>query len=301
LIAAVRLFALREMMRFEMPERVSDFMNPPIGCTSIPAGWAGNTTPIAFPTNWPDPGNAAWCQDVKTVYMQMYPNGIPVPSVALAYQRRYNASATANLKYESSACLYLTVTLMGGSESRKQFNESEIGDADKDSLPEFADGWGNPIKYLRWAPGFSQSDVQWKVPAVDAVFFPSVTVSDRDAQISQAVLNDHDPFDPLRVDQYVNPAATTLSKGAWRLIPVIYSAGPDGIYDISTGNYYDANGQLVRYEYRGNPYDTRDDNGNYKVGTPVDSKNDSVTNPQDAVNERLDHYDNITNHRIEGK
>ena len=44
-------------------------------------------------------------------------------------------------------------------EAREQFNESEIGDVDEDGCPEFIDGWGRPIMFLRWAPGF-RSDLQ---------------------------------------------------------------------------------------------------------------------------------------------
>ena len=58
-------------------------------------------------------------------------------------------------------------------ESKALFRPEEIG-TDTDRCRYFADGWGNPISYIRWAPGASA----WS-----------------DIQIADAV-NHHDPFDP---------------------------------------------------------------------------------------------------------
>src|SRR5262249_40391068 len=61
---------------------------------------------------------------------------------------------------------------------------------DNDGLPCFVDGWGNPIGFLRWAPGFSQ----WS-----------------DIQIADPV-NHHDPLDPRNTDQ-----------NAYQLYPFIFA------------------------------------------------------------------------------
>jgi hypothetical protein len=120
-------------------------------------------------------------------------------------------------------------------------------------MPEFHDAWGNPIKFLRWAPGF---------------------LSDSDVQTGNA-LEDHDPQDAMKVE-----------PNSYRLVPLIYSAGPDGVYDINfEGNYF--------YGGSMNPYAEN-------VGEPIDSENMSVTAPGSA-NGRLDHYDNIHNHRSEAE
>jgi hypothetical protein len=85
---------------------------------------------------------------------------------------------------------------LGEPDVMEQFRSDEIGDIDRDGAPEFIDGWGNPIIFLRWAPGFSdQSQIQ---------------ESDSTTK--------HDPFDPLRVDQ-----------PGYALIPLIASGGPDGL------------------------------------------------------------------------
>ena len=47
----------------------------------------------------------------------------------------------------------------GDGEARTLFHESNIGDTDGDGAPEFLDGWGHPINFLRWAPGFD-SEIQ---------------------------------------------------------------------------------------------------------------------------------------------
>jgi hypothetical protein len=80
------------------------------------------------------------------------------------------------------------------------FRTDEMGDIDGDNVPEFWDGWGRPIEFIRWPAGFS-SIVQ---------------------QLSFAT--NPDPFDPANA-----------SGGDYGLIPLIYSTGPDGgTYDRAT-------------------------------------------------------------------
>jgi prepilin-type N-terminal cleavage/methylation domain-containing protein len=103
-----------------------------------------------------------------------------------------SARAAANGNAE---CLYLTVA-HGGIEPdvMEQFRSDEIGDVDRDQCPEFLDGWGQPIIFLRWAPGFSS---------------PLSPV-----QVANATTH-HDPFDPQRVD-----------AAGYALVPLIVSGGP---------------------------------------------------------------------------
>lgn len=42
---------------------------------------------------------------------------------------------------------------------RDLFNESNVGDTDGDGLSEFLDAWGTPIGFLRWSPGFTESEL----------------------------------------------------------------------------------------------------------------------------------------------
>ena len=93
-------------------------------------------------------------------------------------------------KYESAECLALIV-MRGGMDvgAIEGFRADEIGDIDKDGAPEFRDGWGSPIAFIRWPAGFDPLD-------------PSTNP---------------DPFDPMRV---ANPLGSSLE-------PLIYSPGPD--------------------------------------------------------------------------
>jgi hypothetical protein len=97
-------------------------------------------------------------------------------------------------------------------------------------------------------------------------------------------------------------SATTDIPGfpprSWRLVPFIYSAGPDGIYDI-IDDMFDSSGQP--YLNAGSPYYFIESGARVvnMMGAPdTIRQNVSVTAP-DEQNDSLDHYDNIHNHRIE--
>jgi prepilin-type N-terminal cleavage/methylation domain-containing protein len=98
--------------------------------------------------------------------------------------------------YGSSECLHMIVS-RGGLEPdvMEQFRSDEIGDIDGDGAPEFHDGWGRPIAFFRWAPGYVGS-------------LSPIQIADPQGR--------HDPFDPMRRE----PAA-------FALVPLIYSPGPD--------------------------------------------------------------------------
>ncbi len=74
-------------------------------------------------------------------------------------------------------------------------------------------------------------------------------------------------------------------------MPLIFSAGPDGIYDIN---------MMRDVEFRGDPYRVWDGKQLIpsRVGEPVDTPcNHSVTASGPASG-GLDHTDNIHNHRL---
>jgi prepilin-type N-terminal cleavage/methylation domain-containing protein len=161
-----RLDALRDLMRMEMPERWSDVY------TSTPGG-----TPHQY----------SW-------------GSIPRPALSQMYLAKYTQNQPS-AEFGPAECLYMIVAL-GSPEAMENFNESEIGDADGDGWPEFHDGWGRPIMFLRWAPGFTGlSEIQTG--------------------------KDHDPFDTRQ-----------LESDAYHLIPLIYSGGPDKEYDIEVSKNY---------------------------------------------------------------
>jgi prepilin-type N-terminal cleavage/methylation domain-containing protein len=120
------------------------------------------------------------------------------PATAKAYTR-YRTALTpgANGSHE---CLYMIIARSGFEPNAlENFRTDEVIDYDGDGAKEFSDGWGSPVAFMRWAPGFT-SPIQTNDPT-----------------------NAHDPLDPLGRD------AT-----AFALVPLIYSAGPDEIYGLVT-------------------------------------------------------------------
>jgi prepilin-type N-terminal cleavage/methylation domain-containing protein len=248
-VAANRLFMLRAIMRLEMPERWTDVVfdpqnplanNPALGRPQPnPAAVGG--TPIAWP--------AAAVRYYQTYLRQFQASG--------GDYSRINENAPAE-------CLYLIVS--ANPESLSQFHDNEIGDTDQDGLPEFIDGWGNPIYFLRWAPGFNDSDLQ---PVIIPPDQPGIAWNDAalDPAKAAAAQQEHDPFDSRRVD-----------AGAWRIVPLIWSFGPDG-----------KNG--VGWESTSGTYVWANDTYAQGFGRPA----------ADPTDGNYNHYDNIHNHRIEAK
>ncbi len=86
----------------------------------------------------------------------------------------------------------------------ENFAQGDIGtDPKNPKMQCFIDSWGNPIQFLRWAPGFT-------------------------SPLQPANPTDRDQTDPTGF--YGNPPTT------FALYPLIYSAGPDGFYDLLADN-----------------------------------------------------------------
>jgi prepilin-type N-terminal cleavage/methylation domain-containing protein len=195
--AEFRLRAVQELMRREMPERWTDITKPDFN-PNVPL-WIEVTVDTRFGTLTRDreverPG-------LSRVYLYRFQqrrdylinNSVPVPDDFADVDEWLGQHGPAE-------CLYLLVS-MGSPEDRKEFKDNEIGDADGDGLLEFHDGWGRPIYFLRWAPGFIPPDC------------------DSDIQTGNAT-DDPDPFDPRGID------------GGYQLHPLVYSGGPDEEYGI---------------------------------------------------------------------
>jgi prepilin-type N-terminal cleavage/methylation domain-containing protein len=253
MLADARLLAVREAMKMEMPDMIEDISHTPLVLASR-------------------------------------------PSLSAGYFRRYTA-AQGDL-HDSAECLYMTV--MGGTgdgEARTLFAKQDIGDTDDDGAPEFLDGWGEPIKWIRWAPGLV-SDLQ----AMDA-----------------SGNRPSDPLDPWRRDRQAAPGKDLMPpigdypqvpttspgkpfqlvyrtnirdrltaagdppfKSAFRLVPLIYSVGPDGESAYLV---------IPDEQRRDRPLDpfhiaNSNDLGPYQVG-------------RDDPQQRNANKDNITNHLVE--
>lgn len=276
----IRLDALRDLMRMEMPDRWSDVVYDP----SNPVYDVNDTA-----TNHWRPNLVLPPEDTPSLTIQYF------QKYKAAYQyveTKFSSLSTdeRRLKLQglaSAECLYMIV--MSDPEAAAQFNAFEIGDTDEDSLPEFIDGWGHPISFLRWPAGFVAS-----------------FKADTDIQVDSSK-SKHDPFDPQNVDR---PATTDPdSATGYALYPLIYSAGPDGFPDIYDGtaiasgetlaHKYSYNCPLDPYNNPGIPSPPNNYPGTYKMGQPMHLEGASVPSATPLVN--LRHYDNIHNHRIEGR
>jgi type II secretory pathway pseudopilin PulG len=109
--------------------------------------------------------------------------------------RRYN-SIIGSRDATSAELLHLIVTRgpVADPDIIAHFRPDEVADTDADGLPEFIDGWGRPIQFRRWPTGFAS------------------------------------PAQPI--DGSLATADTWLSEKGHRLMPLIFSAGPDESFDI---------------------------------------------------------------------
>lgn len=96
----------------------------------------------------------------------------------------------------SSELLHLIVTRgpVADPDIIAHFREDEVRDTDGNGLPEFVDGWNRPIAFRRWPVGFAS------------------------------------PMQPI--DGSLRNIEPLVSSNGHRLVPLIFSAGPDGSYDI---------------------------------------------------------------------
>ena len=135
-----------------------------------------------------------------------------------------NNGADPALPNINAELLYLVV-MNADPEARAAFSEREIADTDNNGLFEFVDGWGNPIRWMRWAPGLVDSDRQ------PACYAGVVTISDPNT--NRVAREDADPFDPLSIiqlayDTDVTEATLPAEQPGWFLVPYVYSVGHDG-------------------------------------------------------------------------
>jgi prepilin-type N-terminal cleavage/methylation domain-containing protein len=238
-IAQDRLYAIRDIMRMEMPDRQMDV----------------EKLPIALPRSG---------------------QSVPRPGITQQYASRLDAAKTKGnpaLEDISAELLYMIVSI-GSPETLEQFSQSEIGDVDGNGLPEFIDGWGRDISFLRWAPGFSAACTDGSYVDPTNALIPVLGASA--IQTANPKWN-HDPFDTRKVD-----------KLAFQLFPLIYSPGPDGKLGIIKNGAKDLSNLGYYFSHDATTQDMFDDPEFQKIGR-ASSDDGSDT----------DYLDNITNHNIE--
>ncbi|MDX1965395.1 MAG: prepilin-type N-terminal cleavage/methylation domain-containing protein [Pirellulales bacterium] len=115
--ALLRLNALRDLMRLEMPERHADYLQPTNIFTTLPS--------------------------VTRAYISR-----ANPSKSHSEFTRFESAECLYM---------IVAYGLGEADGLSQFGETEIGDFDGDGMKEFLDAWGRPISFLRWAPRFDSA------------------------------------------------------------------------------------------------------------------------------------------------
>jgi prepilin-type N-terminal cleavage/methylation domain-containing protein len=207
-LALARLYALRELIMMEVPDRWSDVILA--GVPKSPKGLMDARYP--FYQDSKGSSQTTGRSSLADVYFRRYIS-MTNPAYINPVTEEPNTGDDIT-EFQGAECLYMIITLAtADGEARSQFHEGDIGDVDGDGAPEFLDGWGRPINFLRWAPGFD-SDIQLNANELGTPT-PGNTVW------AAAASGDHDPFDIFRVD-----------PPAFRLVPVIFYAGRDETFGI---------------------------------------------------------------------
>ena len=203
------LIARRELLRLEMPERITDISDAPV---LFPGGYV-----------------------------------MPLPATTSTFRRKamFNASL-GNVwteQHQGAECLYLILSVMQDQDSSGLdfFFPSEIGDTDNDGMPEILDGFDQPIGFLRWAPGISSRvgmDYRWGSAGTDDDGNDST-----DDGSEAGYGDDYRSFSDIqKVSAAESPDATDMGAADYRLydnnasndpynlFPLIMSAGRDGSF-----------------------------------------------------------------------
>lgn len=214
--AQARLHALRELLMTEMPERWGDVLLGDVSSATL----ADIADGSAF-------NNPLYLQQ-RTAIGRLFARKLQEAAATVTA----NGGSIATLQEnESAECLYLIVmNTTADGEAPGMFSEKVIGDTDGDGAREFLDGWGNPIRFLRWAPG-ANSPTQLNPQSLTLVAQDAGgsqgDAGVGDAAIAAAVNQDRDPLDLFRVQPYTATDSENGDLFGYRLVPFVYSIGGD--------------------------------------------------------------------------
>lgn len=291
--AWIRLMAMRELMRMELPDRISDLA--PGGGDPMYQNYkdfkAMNLPKLSSPLF------RAYQRRIQQVLPGNWKNRIldyGIPDL------RATTGAGAGMwtpQYEGSECLYMILATIqdGDTNGLDFFRDHETGDVDADGMPEILDGWGQPIDFIRWAPGFlgdSASTIQ---------FGDQAPLADGDAGQGNG-----DPFDPLKVDPRWRDK--TISNDPFALFPLIYSMGADGTGGIARHGKIDDKESKRLVGRGGSPQGNHFCITRHTVYPNDPFHHHGVTNPaasgtypQGFIISRNNFVDNISNHMLEAR
>ncbi|MAI33763.1 MAG: protein containing Prepilin-type cleavage/methylation [Rhodopirellula sp.] len=247
--ARVRLMMIRDLQRMEIPDRLSDITTAPsqmyAATNQVLIDNSGNVINTRDQKNQRNIMSVSWYSPNATFLN----GGDNIPSRLAAYRNRMPTGLTLNspeaLANQGAECLYLIMatSFVGGSPALEAIPAANVGDTDNDGLKEILDGWGNPLGFIRWPVGY---------------FDPELSI---DKTIP-------DEFDLFRSDYAYTmiPGSTSSSAGAydvftnvnfndgtikpWSMRPLVFSAGPDGEYGITTDPITAAGVPMANYNYQ---------------------------------------------------
>lgn len=214
-----RLTGIRELMRLELPDRISDL------CNVNELGDLGAATSDGnFYLDFPNFTTQAQATNIRSI-----------PSVTRAYKRHvqrvvnYERSIRPantyngwSVQHQGSECLFLILSQIhdGDKHSVDYFYPEEIGDTDGDGMKEILDGWGQPIEFVRWAPGFVTNP--WNVGSPSMATTQTRPALDANGNV---MVYTPDIFDPARVDPRLRDV--DITNDTFELRPLLISGGRD--------------------------------------------------------------------------
>lgn len=224
--ARVRMMILRDNMRMEMPDRITDLLYHPSQYTVVyqeggnqQVGRLDRALPPRFGLLYESlrstisslraQGHPQWATltlvDLNTL-PPVYAGGSAVGRYSSQNDGQwYNAVQNSELLY-----LLISSSQYAGSSALEFFRPSEVADTDGDGLLEFVDAWGAPISWIRWPAGYPGDLVRYA---------------------------DDDAMDPLKTDWRYR-AGVAPEWHPKTLVPLILSAGLDGEFGV-TFDFYD--------------------------------------------------------------
>ena len=254
---------IRDQMRMEMPQSWDE------------VGGTGYAQPLPF-----DPDKVIKTPQGRSfIINENKPTSVGEPGVFRYYFSLHETHVKGKVDTAKSpvraALLFLIIQNLNP-EALDAFRGSEIADTNGDGLLEFVDARGNPIHFLRWAPAFPGSDLQPNVLALvrDPKYNHNTDDESwwlaRDVRLQKAMAEAR--------HNYPDPITEGRDAIGWFLYPLIYSAGRDGHYDLTSKDpnvlRLGADGVLDPFAF---PF-----------GMPIDSSGTGA----------LNHFDNIHNHRL---
>lgn len=212
-IARLRLVGLRDLMRMEMPDRITDIgytptllqlevvNNNPVSRSML---LVGN---LPYPSLWSSYREKFFVPPTPVAATPYAPG--PIGTLRPAWTI---TNANAELLYHVVASS--SNNGIGGLEA---FRASEIADTDLDGYPEFVDAWDRPIKWIRWPAGADWSEI--------------VAGAAADARVLEN--RGGDAMDATKSDwRFLNDSSGVTGDNPFTLQPMVLSAGPDGAFDI---------------------------------------------------------------------